>query len=379
MTMEAHRLMSRRHDDNHYMRLAIAEARKGEGRTTPNPCVGTVIVKKNVIVGTGFHQKAGTPHAEIHALRAAGEAAAGATLYVTLEPCNHTGQTPPCTQAIVASNISRVVVGMRDPNPLVDGSGIHFLKSNGIKVDDGVLQQECEKLNQAFIKYITKRQPLIALKAGVSLDGKLSYAKETPGWITGPESKIEAHRLRDRYDAILVGRKTVTADNPALTTRLPDGQGRDPVRIILDTSLTLPPSAKVFNLQSDAPTMVFCRQDVDKKAIKELEARGVIVKRVKLTEEGRLDLHKVVTAIAECKLLSVLVEGGSRVHSAFLQRGLADKVYFFYAPLFAGSQGESLTTDLVASSRQDAISLQETTCTRLGDDLLVKGVIRYSH
>ncbi|CAG0909590.1 unnamed protein product, partial [Cyprideis torosa] len=227
--------------DETLMLLALEEARKGAGRTSPNPCVGAVIVKDKKVIAKGFHEKAGQAHAEINALRLAGEYAHGATVYVTLEPCSHTGKTPPCCEALVRSGVSRVVYGMRDPNPLVSGKGIAYLEKHGVKVLGPVLEQQCMKLNESFITYITTGKPLVVLKAAISLDGRISYAPKKPGRITGDESRAYVHEMRNRYDAIMVGTTTVESDNPSLTTRLAKGGGKDPHRIILDAGLRLKP------------------------------------------------------------------------------------------------------------------------------------------
>lgn len=244
--------------DEYYMKLAVDEAQKGVGRTSPNPAVGALIVKDGVIVGKGYHKKAGTPHAEIHAMNDTSCSLQGTTIYVTLEPCSHTGRTPPCCEAIAKAGISRVVIGMMDPNPLVNGSGVSYLRNNGIEVVPGVLQDECENLNLPFLKYIQTSLPYMVMKAGVSLDGRLNYQSGVSGWITGKKSGTKVHQLRDRFDAIMVGSGTIIADNPSLTTRLQDTKhSRDPVRIVLDTSLSSSLSANIYNQESEANTIIF--------------------------------------------------------------------------------------------------------------------------
>ncbi|HKJ65327.1 MAG TPA: bifunctional diaminohydroxyphosphoribosylaminopyrimidine deaminase/5-amino-6-(5-phosphoribosylamino)uracil reductase RibD, partial [Desulfopila sp.] len=260
--------------DQEYMALALDLARKGLGRTSPNPCVGAVIVREDKIVGSGYHRRAGTPHAEIHALHQAGSLASGSTLYVTLEPCNHTGRTPPCSHAVAESGINRVVMGMLDPNPLVAGGGRQYLIDNGIEVATGVLEPACRRLNEVFIKYITTKRPLVVIKAGVSLDGRLNYQKGCSGWITGPDSLLKVHQLRDCYDAILVGRGTVEIDNPSLTTRLQDSRGRDPLRLVVDSHLSISPDARMLNQQSEAETWIFCTSRASLEKRKALERKG---------------------------------------------------------------------------------------------------------
>lgn len=360
-----------------YMRLALREARKGLGWTSPNPCVGAVIVKNGSVVAKGYHKKAGTPHAEIHALRAAGEHARGAAMYVTLEPCNHTGKTPPCSHAVAAAGISRVVVGMEDPNPLVAGSGITYLRQRNVEVVSGVLEKECGEINYPFVKYITTGMPWITMKAGVSLDGKLNYQKGSSGWITGPESGKAVHRLRNIYDAIMIGSTTARIDNPSLTTRLPGGvKSRDPLRIILDRTLSLAADARVFTVDSKAEAWVFCCETAAKERITGLENRGVKVFPVQCGNH-RLDLRQVFRSLAEKSVTSVLVEGGAAVHGAILAERLYDYANLFVAPVFAGESGIPLVTGYVTDCRSNAVSLQEVRYSRFGDDMMISGRVHY--
>ncbi len=356
------------------MLLAVEEACKAQGRTSPNPCVGAVIVRDSKIVGTGYHKKAGTPHAEVHALQAAGEAARGATIYVTLEPCCHTGKTPPCCEALVRAGITRVVIGMQDPNPLVDGGGQNYLEDHGISVTTGVCEERCRSINKPFVKYITTAMPFVTLKAAVSLDGRLSYQRRISGKITGPQSLKKVHELRNTYDAILVGRHTVMSDNPSLTTRLEKGEGRDPVRIILDTNLNIHYDSKVFHVQSPAETFVFCADHCEAEKIHEFSAAtGARVFSVPCETTGFLDLAAVCRIIANQGLLSVLVEGGGLVHASFLRSNLVDDVRLFVAPLFAGSHGNPFLEGLEISDQANAIRIKKAKYTLLGDDLLVEG------
>jgi diaminohydroxyphosphoribosylaminopyrimidine deaminase / 5-amino-6-(5-phosphoribosylamino)uracil reductase len=365
--------------DQNFMRLALREARKGLGRTSPNPCVGAVIVRDQVVVSTGYHKKAGTPHAEIHALRKAGASASGATLYVTLEPCNHTGRTPPCSKAILASGIRRVVVGMEDPNPLVDGSGNTFLRSQGVEVVCSVLEAECRAINRPFIKYITHRLPWVVMKAGMSLDGRISYQTHQGGLMTGPESLRKVHRLRDGMDAILVGITTVQVDDPALTTRLLHGRGKDPIRIILDTHLAISTSSRVLHLDSSAPTWIFCGTGaVNQEKIEQLIQGGrVVVFPVDCGADGRVDLLEVLRLIARQGIMSVFVEGGATVHGAFLRQKLVDHVNLFIAPILAGDAGTPVVRGLSISGFEKAIHLQGLQYSRLGRDIMVEGDVVY--
>ncbi len=356
--------------DLHYMRLALAEAKKGKGRTAPNPCVGAVIVRDGQLVGSGWHKKAGTPHAEINAIGDAGGAAAcaGATLYVTLEPCNHIGRTPPCSRAVLAAGIARVIVGMADPNPVAAG-GAEFLRSQGIAVEMGILEEECRQLYRPFIKHSSTGLPWVILKAGMSLDGKISRTRGQGGPITGPESQQRTHELRNELDAILIGIGTALIDNPALTCRLE--QGRDPLRVILDSQLRLPPEAKMLCQQSDAPTWIFCQTDACADKQRRLEAAGAIVHRVAAAENGRLDLKQMLRQIGKAGLTSVLVEGGAAVHGNFLRDGLADEACLFVAPCFIGENG----TPLLTGNAPEAL-LTEMTAEKLGQDMLLRGLLR---
>ena len=363
-------------EDLHFMRQALKEARRGLGRTSPNPCVGAIIVKDGRIIAKGYHKKAGTPHAEINAIRQATESVAGATIYVTLEPCNHTGRTPPCTHAIIESGISRVVVGMKDPNPLVNGTGIVFLESCGVAVASGFLESECREMNVAFIKHITTGLPWVIMKAGVSLDGRLNYQQGKSGWITGPESVLETHKLRNRVDAILVGSKTITIDNPSLTTRMPRGRTKDPVRIIVDSQLSTPRHAQVYTLDSPAPTWVFHSEDALSSKIADFQDRGIRLFATPQRNSG-LDLFEILKIMGKEGLCSVMVEGGAKLHGAFLNAQLFDCAQLFYAPLFAGDQGVGLVEGFHAQDRLNAPKLEAIRYKKLGDDMLISGRISY--
>jgi diaminohydroxyphosphoribosylaminopyrimidine deaminase/5-amino-6-(5-phosphoribosylamino)uracil reductase len=359
-------------EDEAFMRLALREAKKGLGRTSPNPLVGAVVVRDGLVVGRGFHRKAGTPHAEVHALHDAGEKAGGATIYVTLEPCNHTGRTPPCTRLIEKSGIKRVVVGMVDPNPLVAGTGCDFLCSKNIEVAGPVLQEQCQAMNRPFIKHITTGLPWVIMKAGCSLDGKLAVADGRCAWITGADSRKEVHRLRDRVDAILIGIDTALNDDPSLTTRLPRGKGQDPVRVILDTHLRLTPKAKMLTLQSSAPTLVFCGTDTDEGKRTALTAAGVRIYEVPV-KDNRLDLHVILKKIGSLQLNSVLVEGGSSVHTSFLRDGLVDQVSLFMAPLFLGQESIPVLGNLGITDVQQGKRFVLNRVKRFGEDVLIEG------
>jgi len=362
----------------YFMQLALKEARKGFGRTSPNPCVGAVIVKDNEVIATGYHKKAGTPHAEIHALQKAGERAVNADMYVTLEPCNHHGRTAPCSHAVACSGIKRVVVGMRDPNPLVDGSGVDYLQESGVEVVCGVLEDECRDINKPFIKYITSSLPWVIMKAGLSLDGKLNYRGGAGGKITGDESFKKVHRLRNSVDAILVGSGTVAADDPSLTTRLPRKHGKNPVRIVLDSQLEISKNAQILDVDMERQTWVFCSETVNAEKMQRLTDRGISVIPITPGADKRLNLEDVLKFAAVQEITTLLVEGGATVHGAFLQQRLVDYAYLFYAPIFAGDGGVSLISGLqVNGGRDNAIKLSGVKTRRYGEDWLVQGDVVY--
>ncbi|MGB5685380.1 MAG: bifunctional diaminohydroxyphosphoribosylaminopyrimidine deaminase/5-amino-6-(5-phosphoribosylamino)uracil reductase RibD [Candidatus Electrothrix sp.] len=362
--------------DTEYMRLAIKEAEKGLGRTSPNPCVGAVIVRDDQIIGQGYHRQAGTPHAEINAITAAGrgKSCAGATIYVTLEPCNHTGRTPPCTQAILTARFSRVVIGMADPNPVASG-GADFLRSHGIEVRLGVLEQECRQLNYPFLKHSVTGLPWVVMKAGVSLDGKISRRQGKGGVVTGPASKQRVHALRNQLDAILIGSGTARIDDPSLTTRLEQKDGRDPLRVILDSQLRLSPDAHMLAQQSSAATWIFCDQQASRQRQKDLEQAGASIHRVEREQDGGLDLAQILHQLGKANITSVLVEGGAAVHGSFLKKKLVDQMYLFTAPYFIGERGTSLLSGYSIGAEETPLSLHEQTTETLGRDILIRGLL----
>jgi len=362
------------------MRRALAEARKRVGRTAPNPCVGAVIVRDGRIVASGYHRRAGTPHAEIHALRAAGPAARGATLYVTLEPCNHYGRTPPCAHAVADAGIAEVVIGLLDPNPAVAGGGADYLRSRGIPVVTGVLEEQCREINRPFLKHVATSMPWVVLKAGLSLDGRITFRRGSRGSITGAVSLRQVHRLRDRCDAILVGIGTIVIDDPSLTTRLAGRRGRDPVRVVLDTMLRIDEQARVLTQQSTAPTLIFCSAAAPPDKRDRLAARpGVeIVETACGGDDDRLDLREVLRLLGARGLTSVLVEGGAAVHGAFLAARLVDRVSLFYAPIFIGDAGCGVVEQYCAApDRNQAVRLINTSTKRFGEDLMITGDVSY--
>ncbi len=358
------------------MRLALQEARKGEGRTSPNPCVGAVITKNGRIISKGYHKKAGTPHAEINAINAAEESLNGTTMYVTLEPCSHKGRTGPCVEAIVENHIARVVIGMEDPNPLVNGGGIDFLRRNGVEVVSEICRDECREINRPFLKHISSGLPLIIMKGGVSLDGKLNYLKGHTGWITGRETRDAVHAIRNRVDAIMVGRGTIEIDDPSLTTRISGEQGRDPVRVVLDTNLQTSPDARVYTLQSSAKTWIFCSDTLSKEKKDKFCNPNVVIKPVTCRGDS-LDLREVAKVLGREGICSVLVEGGARLHGAFLQEKLFDSANLFIAPVFAGENGVALTEGYSTENQDMAVRLHNLSFKRYGSDIMIAGDVVY--
>jgi diaminohydroxyphosphoribosylaminopyrimidine deaminase/5-amino-6-(5-phosphoribosylamino)uracil reductase len=319
------------------MGVALAEAERARGRTRPNPMVGCVIVKGGRVVAQGYHRRAGGPHAERVALRRAGDAARGADVYVTLEPCNHTGRTGPCAEALVAAGVARVFIGARDPNPLVNGRGIRRLRQAGIEVQVGLCEDACHRLNEAFELAVVQRRVYVVAKMAQSLDGRVATRAGESQWITGPRARAVGHRLRNELDAILVGSGTVRADDPQLTCRVRGG--RDPVRVILDSGARTSPSARVVRAarQSSAPTWIFVGRDAPARRRLALERAGAETLTCDARVRG-LDLGQVVRALYERELLSVLVEGGPTVLGAFFEADLVDKVHAFVAPLLIGGE-----------------------------------------
>lgn len=359
--------------DEQYMGWALRLAMRGWGRTSPNPMVGALVVRDHRIVGRGYHARAGELHAERVALNAAGDAARGATLYVTLEPCTHYGRTPPCTEAVLESGVRRVVIGQTDPNPHVSGGGVELLRSRGLEVTTGVLEEKCARLNEAFTTFVTRNRPFAVLKLAASLDGKIATASGDSKWITSERSRRFVHRLRGGMDAVLVGGTTVSTDDPELTCRIP--RGRDPVRIVLDSQLRLSPARRVFRSASDARALVCTRKDADPKKARILEAAGAEVVRVDSDPYG-VSLRAVMQALAQRQITSVLIEGGSRVAASALRAGLVDKLYVFYAPkIIGGQEAPGMIADVGVRSMSGCLRVRDMRWRRVGPDLLAEGYL----
>lgn len=357
--------------DEIFMREALRIARHAEGRTSPNPLVGAVIVRDGKIIAQGWHRQAGTPHAEIHALNMAGELSRGATLYVTLEPCSHFGRTPPCAQAVINAGISRVVAAMSDPNPKVAGRGFEMLRSAGIEVDVGILEAEARRLNEVFLKYITRKLPFVTLKFACSLDGKIATSTGESQWISCEESRRFSHHLRDINDAILIGVGTVLADNPSLTTRLVDG--KNPVRVIVDSKIRTPLDSKVVTDKS-ARTIIVTTAKAPIEKISALKSLGVEI--IVAGNGERVDLEILMRELANRELTSVLIEGGGKIHFSMLKAGLVDKIFAFIAPKIIG--GENALTAVEGAGFEklsDAVTLKNFTVEQIGTDFFLQGYV----
>jgi diaminohydroxyphosphoribosylaminopyrimidine deaminase/5-amino-6-(5-phosphoribosylamino)uracil reductase len=354
-----------------FMRLALREAARAAGRTSPNPAVGAVLVRGGRVIARGHHARAGAPHAEVMALRAAGARARGADLYTTLEPCDHQGRTPPCSQAILAAGVRRVFVGSRDPNPLVLGRGVARLRRAGVEVVRDVLRAECDVLNAAWFTFITAGRPFVTLKAAVTLDGRLATRTGDARWVSGPEARAWVHRLRDRVDGVLVGAGTARADDPALTARLPGGRGRDPVRVVLDTRLALPPRLRLFGERSAAPTLVAHTVASPPPRWRRLSPRVELLRC--RPGPGGVSLPDLLRRLAARGITHLLVEGGAQVHGRFLAAGLVDEVAVVVAPKLAGADGVPLAALPGPARMADALPLTGVRVRRLGEDVLVRG------
>lgn len=362
--------------DMEYVQRALDLAKKGRGFTNPNPLVGAVIVKDSRIIGEGYHERYGGPHAEINAFNNAVEDVFGATMYVTLEPCSHHGKTPPCAEAIVKKGIRKVVIGMRDPNPLVSGRGIAMLKAAGIEVEVGVLEQEGRILNEIFLKYITTNLPFVIMKTAMTLDGKIATRTNASRWITGEQSREYVHELRNKVSGIMVGIGTVLADDPSLTTRLKEGGGRDPVRIIVDSGARIPLLAKVLNLDSAAKTYIAVTERAGAEKTSSLLEKGAEVIIVQ-SKDDRVGLKELMRELGRRNIDSILLEGGSELNYAALEAGIVDKVCSFIAPKIIG--GCTAKTPVGGEGRalmEEAIRLEYVETHLMGEDIMIEGYIR---
>ena len=351
-------------EDITFMKRALRLAAKAAGRTSPNPMVGAVIVRGGEVIGEGYHRAAGEAHAEVVALRGARDRARGATLYTTLEPCAHTGRTPPCVDAVRDAGITRVVAAMRDPDPRTDGKGFRQLRAADIEVTPGVLEAEAKRLNEGFITRVTRGRPFVLVKLATTIDGRVAVKGRR--YLSGKQALKEVHRLRDRFDAVLVGIGTVLADDPALTVR--EVRGRDPLRVIVDTDARTPPTAKVVRAKDPQRTVIFVARDADQGRVKRLRDAGVLVTALPRVERG-LDLGAVLRWLAENGVNTVLSEAGPQIASGLLAAGLADRLMLITAPI-AGGDGPSALDGI-----QKTVDLKMLRVRRLGEDVALEGEV----
>ncbi|MCL5972693.1 MAG: bifunctional diaminohydroxyphosphoribosylaminopyrimidine deaminase/5-amino-6-(5-phosphoribosylamino)uracil reductase RibD [Firmicutes bacterium] len=354
-----------------HMRRALQLAKRGRYTASPNPMVGAVVVDCfGEIVGQGYHRRAGGPHAEVYALRQAGERARGGSLYVTLEPCNHQGRTPPCTEAIIAAGIQSVHIASLDPNPHVAGGGAERLRQQGIGVEVGDLQSEAIALNRPFMTWSTLGRPMVTLKAATSLDGKINGWVPATRYLSSAETLKRVHDLRRSHDAILVGIGTVIADDPSLTYR-GKGKGRDPVRVIVDSHGRTPPSCRALQTTSQAPTLIYSTEDASVEWERQIFANGGEVVRVAHSDSGQVHLPSILHDLAERRILSVLVEGGATIHGEFLKQSLADQWISFFSPILIGDRGLAA----VFGSPVPSATCELVEVRTLGTDLMVRALI----
>jgi diaminohydroxyphosphoribosylaminopyrimidine deaminase/5-amino-6-(5-phosphoribosylamino)uracil reductase len=360
-------------NDEYWMRRVLRLAGKGAGRTSPNPMVGALLVRGDRVVGEGYHSRAGEPHAEVNALRAAGSEARGATLYINLEPCTHYGRTPPCAPQVIRAGVKKAVIGMEDPNPAVHGRGIRSLRSGGIDVRLGVLGEACRELNEAFSKHIVEGKPFVILKVAATLDGKIAARNGDSKWISGERSRRFVHQLRNRVDGVVVGVGTVVRDDPLLTARVRGG--RDPLRIILDSRLRIPEGARVLQ-DSPSGTMIAVTKKAPQEKIERLKKRGVRILTAP-SKEGRVDLAWCFSRLGEMGVTSLMVEGGSRVSGALLDGRLFDKLLLFLSPRLLGdARSVAIFGGKGFEDLRDALTLPKVRTRKIGEDILVEGYVK---
>jgi diaminohydroxyphosphoribosylaminopyrimidine deaminase/5-amino-6-(5-phosphoribosylamino)uracil reductase len=358
--------------DEFYMKRALRLARRGEAWVSPNPMVGAVIVKKDRIIGEGYHQKFGGNHAEINAINHVTEPIKGATIYINLEPCTHYGKTPPCIESIIAAKPARVVIGTPDANPVVTGKGIEALKRHGIKTTVGILEESCKELNERFFKFMRTGIPFVTLKFAQSIDGRIATASGHSRWISSEQSLKFAHALRSHHDAVLVGSGTLSKDDPELTVRL--SRGRNPLRVVVDSHLRISPDARILKDQDKAKTIVATTNNADREKRARLTDLGVEVLAVDTDKDRRVDLMRLLMELGKRNISSVLVEGGATIITSMLVEQLPDRVVIIIAPKIVGKGLEAIG-DLGIKSINESLRLAYRKVRRLGDDLIIDGRI----
>ncbi len=356
---------------NRYMLEALRLARRGLGLTSPNPPVGCVIVKSGKVIGRGYHRAAGLPHAEVEALGSCRTDPKGSDMYVTLEPCNHHGRTPPCTDAIIGAGIKRVFVGMKDPNPLVSGRGIKRLRASGIEVVTGMLEERCRALLEPYTTFVTRKRPFVTLKLATSLDGRIATPAGESKWITGEDSRRLVHRMRSQADCVMVGVGTVLEDDPELTVRMV--KGRTPVRAVVDSTLKIPLKARLFK-EGPGPLIFTTRRSSLSKREKVREKGGEVL-LVPSSKDG-VDLERVMDELYRRGIVWVLMEGGGRLAASALRAGIVDRVFFFVSPILLGGDSRPSVGDLCVRRLADAPAVEDIRIRRLVKDILIEGCIK---
>ena len=358
------------------MRRAIALAMLGSGTAAPNPLVGAVVVRGRRILGQGFHSRPGEPHAEKVALSQAGEASKGATLYTNLEPCCHTGRTPPCVEEILRSGVARIVASMRDPNPRVNGGGFRALRAKGVRVEVGLLRDEASRLNAGFVKQARKGVPLVTVKGAISLDGRIATRTGDSKWITSSSARTHARLLRLEHDAVMVGIGTVLADDPRLNRRPKLHSATPFLRVVLDSSLRLPQNSRLVSSPAHGPVLVICSSTAPERRRQRLVSAGVRVEAVKRRPDG-LDLRKVLLLLGTLGVTRLLVEGGGELHGSFVSGGLADRLALYVAPrLIGGKEARPFVAGVGARLIKDGCFVHQARCARVGNGWLFEGYLR---
>jgi diaminohydroxyphosphoribosylaminopyrimidine deaminase/5-amino-6-(5-phosphoribosylamino)uracil reductase len=360
-------------NDFDYMKLAIELAKKGEGYVNPNPMVGAVIVKDGKIIGQGWHERYGGLHAEPNAIKSCSEPPKGATLYVTLEPCCHYGKTPPCTEAIIQSGTTRVVIGTLDTNPMMAGKSMELLRQQGILVEVGILEEECKRLIKVFRKFITTKRPFVLMKYAMTMDGKIATYTNHSKWISCEEARRQVHKLRHSLSAIMVGVNTVICDNPELTCRMENG--RNPIRIVCDTDLRTPLSAKLVKTAREVPTYIAtsCEEEGKQRAYQKEGCELICIGK----KENHLDLTKLMIELGKREIDSVLLEGGATLNWTALKEQLVDEVQVYLAPKIFGGNGKTPVAGLGIAMPEEAIRLKPYGISQIGSDYLIESEVVY--
>ena len=349
------------------MDLVIKLAERGKGLTSPNPMVGCIIVKRGRIVGKGYHKKAGTEHAEVLAIQDAGKKALNSTMYVNLEPCSHWGRTPPCTEKIVEAGVREVIIGMKDPNPLVDG--YMELKFRGLKAKIGILEKEAKKLNEVYIKYMKTKKPFVIIKVAMSLDGKIATKTGDSKYITSREARTYVHQIRTEVDAVMIGLNTVIRDNPELTPRL--YKGKDPMKIVVDSKLKIPKNCNL--MKNPGKLIIATTSQASKNEMARMQQKGVSVIVIK-SQKGMVDMQDLMKQLGKHEITSVMIEGGSELNSSAIKAEIVDKILIFSAPKIIGN-GLGPIGNLGVNTIDKAINLKNPVCKRIGKDTLVEAYI----